>query len=143
MKSNRKIYKVLKWLILLLPLWLLIYQFLGVLIGTIGMEITENAKITIYDIFDIYNIEQMIKNTYATVPFNLNQLIVAPIRNFLDWINYNLFLGNSLNSGSVYGAIWYYVGWFIQCKLAFLLIEALLFFIDFAERLLNKTYRKE
>lgn len=141
MKTQRKIWNFIKGIFyfaptLLVGIIIILYIFTNF---RYSLQNTTNLP-TLTNI--IYEFADFIDFSMNSAPFPFNNAIITPLRNVIDWVNINLFNNGFGWSQSALNYIWVQVAWYIQARLMFILFDALLFIINFAENMLNKTYRK-
>lgn len=132
---KNKILKHIKNVLLLLPLIFTLFLMLLTLFNSFSFKSDSVPS------FSQFTDEVIIKPVSFVVSgsdISLRSTLKLPLLNFAGWVQNNL-----INSNVLTNYILYYLCWIAQIKLLFIIFDAFIFFIDFAERLLNKTYRKD
>lgn len=132
---KNKILRHIKNVLLLMPLIVTLFIMLLSLFNSFSFK--ANTTPTYESITDQVIIKP-IQFVTSGSDLSLRSTLKLPMLNFVGWVQNNL-----INSNLLTNYILYYLCWIAQIKLLFIIFDALIFFIDFAERLLNKTYRKE
>lgn len=132
---TNKILKHIKNVLIMLPLLMTLFIMLLSLFNFFSFKSTSSP--TFEHIADEV-IDKPLLYVLSGTNISLDSTIQPPLKNFVIFAQTYL-----INSNVLTDYILFYLCWIAQIKLLFIIFDALIFFIDFAERLLNKTYRKD